>query len=219
MSGAGEYPVWDLPVRVTHWSLVVLVALQYASGEYELFDLEWHLVLGQVTLMFVLFRVLWGLFCSDNARFGHFLRGPRAVLRHAKGLFKRTPAARAGHNPLGGWSALLLLVLLSVQCATGLFASDDVATAGPLADAVSDRTVRLLTRWHKYGEKALLVLIGLHLAGVAWHALYKREALVRPMLKGRRALPGDPGLRFAGAGRAVLLAAISVAAVWWVTTL
>jgi cytochrome b len=219
VSGAGEYRVWDLPVRVTHWSLVVLVALQYASGEYELFDLEWHLVLGQVTLMLVLFRVLWGLFGSENARFGHFLRGPRAVLRHAKGLFARTPAARAGHNPLGGWSALLMLLLLLLQGITGLFASDDIATAGPLADAVSDRTVRLLTRWHKVGQKALLVLIGLHLAGVAWHALYKREALVRPMFTGRRALLGDPGLRFAGAGRAVLLAAISVAAVWGLTTL
>ena len=209
-----RYRVWDVPVRLTHWLLVALVALQFASGQFELFDLEWHMLLGQVTLALVLFRVLWGLFGSENARFAHFLRGPRAVAAHVGALFRREPDALSGHNPLGGWSTLLMLLALVFQAATGLFADDDLGTTGPLAHHVSGHAVQLLTRCHKYGRWVLLALIGLHLVGVAWHAFYKREALIKPMLTGRRALPADPALRFAGTWRALLLAALSGAAVW-----
>ena len=216
---SSEYRVWDLPVRVTHWALVVLVALQYASGEFELFGLEWHMLLGQVTLALLLFRMAWGVFGSENARFRHFLRGPGAVSRHVSGLFRRSPEPLAGHNPLGGWSSLLLLLALLFQAATGLFADDDLGTTGPLAHHASSRVVSLLTHWHKLGKNVLIALIALHLAGVAWHAWFKREALIKPMFTGRRVLPADPGLRFAGLGRALVLAALSGAAVWSLVSL
>ena len=214
MSGHADYRVWDLPVRLTHWLLVVLIALQYASGQFELFDLEWHMLLGQVTLALLVFRILWGVFGSDNARFRAFVRGPSAVFRHARTLTRREPEYRPGHNPLGGWSITLMLLVLLLQAASGLFSSDDLGTVGPLADHVSERAVRWLTRVHKYGKNAMLVLIALHLIGVAWHTLLKRETLIRPMFTGRRALPGDPGLRFASTTRAVVLALASGALVW-----
>ena len=208
------YRVWDLPVRLTHWLLVVLIALQYASGQFELFGMEWHMRLGQVTLALLVFRVLWGFFGSDNARFAHFLRGPGAVWRHAATLFRREPGSYPGHNPLGGWSIVLMFAVLLAQAVTGLFSSDDLGNAGPFADRVSEHTARLLTRWHKKGKDVLLILIALHLAGVGWHAWFKREALIRPMLSGRRALAADPALRFAGLGLAAFLALLSGALVW-----
>jgi cytochrome b len=201
-------------VRVVHWTQVVLVALQYASGEYELFGLEWHMLLGEATLALLLFRLLWGVFGSENARFRYFLRGPREVSRHVAGLFRRAPEPLPGHNPLGGWSALLLLLVLLFQAGTGLFADDDLGTTGPFAEHVSGATVNLLTRCHKVGKNVLLALIVLHLAGVAWHAWYKREALIAPMFTGRRALPADPALSFAGTGRALALLALCAGAVW-----
>jgi cytochrome b len=163
--------------------------------------------------------LLWGVFGSDTARFAHFVRMPGEIRAHVRTLFRRAPDPHAGHNALGGWSVLLMLAVLLLQACTGLFADDDVATAGPLADEVSRRVVRWCTRLHKYSENVLLGLIALHLAGVAWHAWFKRETLVRPMLTGRQVLPEDPGLRFGSVTRALMLAAISAAAVWALVSL
>jgi len=61
--------VWDLPTRLFHWSLVVLIVLQYASGEFELLPMAWHYWLGYATLALIVFRVLWGVFGSSTSRF------------------------------------------------------------------------------------------------------------------------------------------------------
>ncbi len=68
--------VWDLPTRLFHWTLVVLIALQYASGEFDLLSMEWHYRLGYATLALIVFRVLWGFFGSQTSRFAEFVRGP-----------------------------------------------------------------------------------------------------------------------------------------------
>jgi cytochrome b len=81
---------------------------------------------------------------------------PGEVWRHVRTLFRREPEPHAGHNPLGGWSVLLMLAVLLFQAATGLFADDDVATSGPLADEASRACVRWCTRLHKYSENVLL---------------------------------------------------------------
>jgi cytochrome b len=141
------------------------------------------------------------------------------VSRYAGSILRREPEYRASHNPLGGWSIMLMLSVLLLQAATGLFASDDLGTVGPLADHVSEHAVRLLTRVHKYGKNVLVVLIALHLFGVAWHAWFKRETLIRPMFTGRRELPSDPGLRFASPALAIVLALASGALVWALVTL
>lgn len=98
--------VWDLPTRAFHWLLVLLVAVQYASGEFGWPSMEWHYRCGYATLALVAFRLAWGLFGSQTSRFSDFLRGPREALRYANALLRGGEAHRAGHNPLGGWSVL-----------------------------------------------------------------------------------------------------------------
>ena len=129
--------VWDLPVRIFHWVLVLLVLSQVATATIGGNAMEFHALGGYAILALVLFRILWGFAGGTHARFRDFVRGPAAVARYAHRLIKGTAPSHRGHNPLGGWSVVLMLVSLLVQALTGLFANDDVMMEGPLAKHVS----------------------------------------------------------------------------------
>ncbi|QBB69699.1 hypothetical protein ELE36_04545 [Pseudolysobacter antarcticus] len=205
--------IWDLPTRIFHWLLVVLIVLQYLSGEFELLSMQWHFWLGYTTLALIVFRVLWGFFGSQSARFSSFVRGPIAAARYAASLFSKNPQRSVGHNPLGGWSVLLMLLCVLAQAVTGLFSSDDVSEAGPLVEHVSAATVRWMTHLHHLNQNILLLLIAVHIVAVLLHWLLGRENLIAAMLSGRKKLPAAVRLRFVGNSIALLLFAISAAAV------
>jgi len=210
------YAVWDLPVRASHWAIVVLVLLQFLSGEFHLLPMAWHMRLGEVTLAVVVFRILWGFFGSESARFSSFLRPPARVLDYLPAMLRRTPDHEPGHNPLGGWSVLALLGILLFQSVTGLFSADDIDETGPLAGLISHRASDWVTDLHEGGKNVLIALVVLHLGALSWHLFGKREDLVSSMVSGRRRLPRDPKLAFAGRARAAVLAAASAALVWGV---
>jgi len=205
---AARVLVWDLPTRLFDWTLLLLVAIQYASGEFGWLDLQWHLYAGYATLGLLLFRVIWGVVGSDSARFAQFLRGPGAVRRYLRGGQPLAPT----HNPLGGWGVMLMLLLLLAIAATGLASSDDIDVFGPLSGHLDDATVRSATRWHHRLTGALPWLVGLHVLAVLVHE-WRGERLVAAMLHGHR--NGDePAPRMASFARALFVLVISVAAVF-----
>src|SRR5690606_8782207 len=116
-----HYPVWDLPTRLSHWAIALLVLAQFGSGLFGILPMDSHLWCGYALLVALLFRILWGFVGSRSARFSHFLRGPGAVAAYARTLFSPQPSRWPGHNPLGGWSIVLMLALALAQCVTGLF--------------------------------------------------------------------------------------------------
>lgn len=191
-TAAGEPPptpqprvrVWDLPTRLFHWTLALLVAASFITAEIGGNAMLWHMRAGYAILALVLFRILWGLAGDRYALFASFVRGPRRVLAYLGATLRGHAARTAGHNPLGALSVLALLAALAVQATTGLFANDDIATEGPLAKLVSGAASTWLTRIHKWNETLILVLIGLHLAAIVFYALAKRENLVWPMIIG-----------------------------------
>lgn len=208
--------IWDAPLRLFHWLLVVLVCVSVATGKVGGNAMKWHLYSGFGVLFLLLFRLLWGIFGSSYARFSHFLRGPAAVWGYASRLFRRQPSNTPGHNPLGGWMVALMLACLLFQAGTGLFSNDDIATEGPLYAKVGKDLSDRITGWHKLNSNLVLALAGLHVAAVLFYLGYKRENLVRPMVTGTRELPEAPPVaaRFPGPGRAVLLAAFAAGAAW-----
>jgi cytochrome b len=208
--------IWDLPTRLFHWALVVLILLQYLSGEFELLPMEWHFWLGYATLALVVFRILWGFFGSTTSRFATFVRGPGAVLRYVRGMVTGRDVHAVGHNPLGGWSVLLLIACVFVQSITGLFSSDDLTETGPLAARVSDATVEWMTDLHEINQTVLIVLIVLHVAAVLLHRL-RGDNLVPAMIHGRGRGDGVP-MRIASTWLAAVLLAISAIAVALVVT-
>lgn len=211
--------IWDLPTRAFHWTLAVLVALQYATGEFHFLDMRWHFWFGYATLALIAFRALWGFCGSQTSRFADFLRGPAAVWRYIRSLFSSNSQAHIGHNALGGWSVIALLASVAVQAISGLFASDDIDTDGPLVAHVADSTVKLMTRVHHWNENVLLILICLHVAAVLLHLVVKRDDLITPMFGGRKRVVETRVLRFASNWLAlalfVLCAALVATLVWW----
>ncbi len=181
--------VWDLPVRLFHWSLVAVVATSLATGWAGGRWMTWHLRSGYALVALLVFRWAWGLVGSHHARWAHFLAGPRRVVAYLRG---EAPQHWLGHNPAGGWSVLAMLVALSLQVGSGLFANDQVFTEGPLASWVPDRVSEALTRYHvDIGLPLLYGLLALHLAALGYHLLIRREDLLRPMLHGDKHLPDD----------------------------
>jgi cytochrome b len=148
---------------------------------------------------------------SRHSRFSDFLRGPRTVLGYLRG---REPAG-AGHNPLGGWSVLVLLTLLLAQAVSGLFNSDRILFNGPLYYAVDSDTRDFLGVVHEWAFNGLMAMVALHLLAVAWHQWRLGEKLLQAMWRGRA--EGREGQEPAVAlWRAVLLVAGVSALVWWV---
>lgn len=204
--------VWDLPIRLFHWGLAVLVAVLWLTGEFGQLDI--HMVLGGWALVLVLFRLGWGFAGSPTARFTQFVRGPAAIRAYLAAA--RSGAVRSiGHNPLGALSVLALLGLLAAQGGSGLFTSDDIVTDGPLVHLVASKTVSLLSTVHRVGAKVLLALVGLHLAAVAFYTVVKKDDLLRAMITGRKRVPaGVEGIRFANPLVALALLAAAAAMVW-----
>ncbi len=211
--------VWDISVRLFHWILVALIVALFITAEVLDDTIELHAILGRVVIVLVLFRVLWGIVGSSYARFAQFLRGPKAVLAYARSLLAREHMFIAGHNPLGGWMVVVLLAVVLTQAVLGLFANDDVLFDGPLSYLVSKDTSDLLTGLHKELFDILLVLVGLHIAAVIWHKLFKGENLLTPMFSGSKELPPGVDAENARGGSlllALVLLAISAAGVYFV---
>lgn len=178
--------VWDVPVRIFHWLVVVLVLVGWATQEIGGNAMTYHMWSGYTVLALVLFRLIWGFVGSQHARFGDFVRGPGTVVRHMLDSSKGPSAASHGHNPAGGWSVLALLTCLLVQAVTGLFANDEIVVEGPLVARVGQDMSNWITTIHRYNFNVLLGLIGFHIAAVLFYLFAKRENLILPMITGRK---------------------------------
>ena len=144
--------VWDLPVRATHWLIAALIPFSWWSATHD--HLPWHRLSGYTILGLLVFRLIWGFVGSPTARFGQFLRGPRGVVAYLGG--RAGPIV--GHNPLGAWSVVAMLVVLVGQVGLGLFAVDeDSIEAGPLSKFLSFDASRAIAHLH---AKLFWVLVG-----------------------------------------------------------
>src|SRR5665647_3224612 len=110
--------VWDAPVRVFHWLLVLSFAGAYLTAESERWSLV-HVSLGYTMGGLVAFRILWGVLGTRYARFASFVRGPAAVMRYGRALLRGRPEHHVGHNPAGAVAIVLLLSLSVAIVATG----------------------------------------------------------------------------------------------------
>ncbi|MGR4866580.1 cytochrome b/b6 domain-containing protein [Caulobacter sp. LARHSG274] len=176
--------IWDLPIRIFHWALVILVGLAWWFQETG--NLNLHRIAGSSVVGLLVFRFWWGVFGGTTARFSTFVKGPKAVAAYARSLFSATGSSPGtGHNPLGGWSVIALLACLAAILAGGLFAVDvDGLEAGPLSVWVSFESARLASKIHGLAFQGLEALVVIHLLAIAFYAVFKRRNLVGPMVTG-----------------------------------
>ena len=181
--------VWDIPVRLFHWLLVITVFASIVSAKLGGNWMEWHQRLGFFALGLIIFRLLWGVVGSQHARFSSFVRGPSAVWQTMREI--RQPSSQPakhylGHNPMGALSVMAILAVVLFQASSGLFADDDILMRGPYADAVSKQFSDWLTKLHKLNSNVLIGLIVLHLSAIGFYYFVKRENLVKPMITGTK---------------------------------
>jgi cytochrome b len=164
--------VWDPLVRVGHWLLAASVLLawltRHAAG-------PWHEWIGYGSLAIVAIRVAWGWVGSGHARFVDFVRGPRVTLGYARALLSAREPPSLGHNPLGAWMIVGLLVAVTLVGASGWLYTTDRFWG-----------VEWMETLHHRLSDALFVLVGLHVAGVLHTSWRHRENLVAAMLHGRK---------------------------------
>jgi cytochrome b len=210
----GRIFVWDVPIRLFHWSIVGLIAFSWWSATS--FHMDWHRWSGLAVCGLLVFRILWGLVGTSTARFATFVRGPGAAWAYLRG---RHPAT-IGHNPLGSWSVVALLLVLVTQVVSGLFAVDiDGIESGPLSDRIDFDQGRIAAAIHHLGWTALMILIALHVATILVYLLIKRRNLTGAMLTGYqrgRGAAGEQGAIRAPRWRLVAVIAVAAIAAWWV---
>ena len=170
--------VWDLPVRLFHWLLVASTLLAWYT--YRIDEMRWHKLCGFFILSLVAFRTWWGFAGSATARFSQFIWGPAHVYRYLRG--KQAPPI--GHNPLGGWSVVLLLLTTAATAILGLFAVDqDELYPGPLSSRLTLAHADLAMSLHRLAFDGLLVLVVIHVCAVAAYLVRGRNLLL-PMITG-----------------------------------
>lgn len=211
MSQTRSIPVWDLPTRLFHWLLLLLMIGAIVSIKIGGNAIEWHGRFGHMIFGLIVFRLVWGVVGGSTARFSHFVRGPSAICAYLRGQWRGI-----GHNPLGALSVLGLIGVVAFQAITGLFTTDDIAFNGPLAPLVDADMRGQITSWHRLGEWAIYALVGLHVAAVMFYTHVKKDNLVKPMITGRKTgAPADvEGLRPAGWLALVIAVVITGAALW-----
>jgi len=206
--------IWDLPTRLFHWTLTVLICGSWYTVEVA-GDMDTHMLIGQTILVLVLFRIVWGFVGTRHARFAAFAYGPGDIAAYARSLAGRSGTGYAGHNPLGGAVVFLMLALVLAQTATGLFATDGDFYSGPLNDLISARAGNRVTEFHELNFNVLLLVIIVHIAAAFFYLLFKRENLIAAMITGRKSDPSgryEPidGSQLISAGIVLLVVAAGV---------
>ncbi len=208
MSAPAGRTLWDIPTRVFHWGIVCCVPLAWWTAETQNYDIhEW---VGYTVIVLVVTRIVWGFLGSRHSRFSDFVVGPGRALRYVRGGVPDS----AGHNPLGGWSVMALLLLLLAQAVSGLFNSDDILFSGPLYYAAETGFRDQMGVVHDVAFNILLGLVALHVLAICYHQFRLREKLVQAMIKG--SAPGREGRgEVAPAWRALVILVIVSLALWW----
>jgi cytochrome b len=192
--------IWDAPVRVFHWLMVLSFAGAYLTAESERWRLV-HVTLGYTMAGLVAFRLVWGLIGTRHARFSSFVRGPAAIARYLRGLVGGRPEHHAGHNPAGALAIIALLAMTLVVTAAGWATYNEAG--GHWFDEL-----------HEGAANVMLGLVGVHVAAVLLASWLHRTNLIGAMVTGRRLGSPVDGVRVAWRSVAMLML-VAVLGFWW----
>lgn len=205
MNNQNTVAVWDIFIRIFHWSLVIAFTIAYFTSEEEN---AWHIYAGYAVLGLIIFRILWGVIGSQHARFSDFVCSPRGVYDYIRELRAGSAKHYFGHNPLGGWMVVALLFTLLIVTISGLKVYAIEEGRGPLAgnpaaitlisaahaeddedsdkEGTENQDEEFWEDIHEGATNFMLVLIALHIAGVIISGRFHRESLVKAMFTGKK---------------------------------
>jgi cytochrome b len=173
--------VWDLFVRLFHWTLVIAFTVAYLTEEDML---NVHVWAGYVVGGLVVARVIWGFLGTAHARFSDFIYSPADTLRYVRDLLMFRAERHLGHSPGGGAMIVLLLAFLAATVVTGLVVYGGEQQAGPLAGMFTEEFAEQFEEVHEVIANITLALVLAHIAAVVLASFVLRENLVRAMVTG-----------------------------------
>ena len=214
--------VWDLPTRIFHWSLVVLVATALVTG---FLSPEWwmdiHIWAGYGIIFLIIFRLVWGVFGSEFSRFKSFAFTPGVVLTHIRKLIILRPLHYIGHNPAGAMMIIALIFFLFSITISGFFVLGGQENQGPLAGVINYKFGHMAGELHEVMAFILMGLIALHIIGVIIETRLSRENLVKSMIDGYKTIPEDktapkirPARPLAAAAVLLVFTVLASSALW-----
>lgn len=170
--------VWDFPIRVFHWLLVVSFTGAWLTSESEAQQML-HYAFGYSAVALVIFRLVWGLVGSRYARFRQFMKGPAQTLHHFKSLVSREKHLGLGHNPAGAWAMLSLMVLVLLIGMTGYLNVKDF-----YGDSMEEA--------HELLANIILGVVAIHVLAALVMGWWQKENLVLSMVTGKKqGLPAE----------------------------
>lgn len=199
-SSGSQIRVWDLPVRLFHWLMVLSFAGAYLTAEME----NWrtvHVTLGYTMAALVCFRIFWGFFGTHYARFSNFVRGPKATLNYVRSMIHGHPQHFTGHNPVGAVAIMLMLAITIALVGSGWL-------------LYAKQTGEWMEEVHEVIANLLLTVVLIHIAGVLTASYMHRENLVKAMVTGRKRTAPDATAQGLRTGTALLLL-LAVLTFWW----
>ncbi|MCG9729974.1 cytochrome b/b6 domain-containing protein [Shewanella sp. Isolate13] len=180
--------VWDIPTRIFHWALLCLLGGLWWTADAG--EMEWHQILAYGLMVLIGVRLIWGVIGSETSRFSHFIHSPKKVIAYLVKTRREGISASIGHNPIGGYMVITLISLICIQLITGLFATDEIFTEGPLYSLVSSDTASQLTWLHKKNFDLILILAAIHVVAVLVH-MVKGDRILGAMFSGYKKLPAS----------------------------
>jgi len=179
-----DIPVWDLALRLFHWSLAAAFLVTYVTEDH------WevlHVNAGYLIGALILLRMVWGFIGPAHARFSDFVRTPREVMAYVADAMRFRAPRYIGHNPAGGAMVLALMISLAITVVSGIALYGTTDFAGPLAGLLrGERAADVLEALHELGASLTLLLVVLHLGGVLFSSFEHGENLIKSMITGRK---------------------------------
>ena len=172
--------VWDLPLRIFHWLLVIGFFVAYLTEDDFL---TVHVWAGYLVSALIVFRLIWGFTGNQYARFGNFLCSPAKSIQYIKDTIALKAKRYIGHNPAGAAMIVLLIVSILMTCITGFAVYGADQAAGPLA-SIGSGNEKLWEEIHEFFANFTLFLVFVHIVGVFFESVIHKENLAKSMWNG-----------------------------------
>jgi len=153
--------IWDIPTRLIHWLVVILITITAFLGENEM-NMNFHYLLGFTVGIVVIIRILYGFFGPTYTNFKDFF----FPLNKFKEYITDTKLHFAGHNPMAAIVMILIFLFILLCSISGFLLA---LTESGLINSVNKG---LLEEAHEILPRILYFLIGIHLIGLIVDSLF-----------------------------------------------
>jgi cytochrome b len=174
--------VWDMPVRIFHWLLVICFAGAWLTSESERLQMI-HYAFGYTACLLVIVRLVWGVIGTRYARFSQFLKSPKAVLEHFMAMLRRHPHHDVGHNPAGGLVMVALMLFILLIGLTGYL-------------SVKEFLGSFSSEAHEILTSLAMTVVVLHILAAIVMSVLERQNLVKSMVTGKKYGMPEQAIRY-----------------------